>query len=84
MSPTFLAITLNIREKLAEGGNPFKVQDLGLLLSHFIGLLLIAAAIAALFFLILGGLLSSGLPPGEIKPAPRRPDKRLLPLSSAW
>jgi len=52
----FLAVTLNIKEKLVELGDPYKVQNIGLLLSRFIGILLVAAAIAALFYLIMGGI----------------------------
>jgi hypothetical protein len=51
-----LAITLDINQKLIDLGSPFKVQDLGLLLSKFVVLLLMAAGIAAFFYLLLGGL----------------------------
>ena len=52
----FLAVTLNIKEKLVELGDPYKVQNIGLLLSRFVGILLVAAAIAAFFYLIMGGI----------------------------
>ncbi len=54
---TFFAVTLPIGKKLREElGDPYQVQDLSLLLSRLVGLLIMAAAIAAFFYLILGGL----------------------------
>lgn len=52
----FFAIQLKIKEELVALGDPYKVQDLGLLLSRFVSLLLIAAGIAAFFYLLLGGI----------------------------
>jgi hypothetical protein len=53
---TLFAVQLRIMEKLNLLGSPYKVQDLGLLLSRFVGLLLVAAGIAAFFYLLLGGI----------------------------
>lgn len=50
------AITIDINQKLIDLGSPFKVQDLGLLLSKFVVLLLMAAGVAAFFYLLMGGL----------------------------
>ena len=86
---TFLAVELNIQDKLDLLGNPYKVEDLGLLLSRFVGLLLIAAGVAAFFYLLLGGIqwITSGGDKAGIEAAREKITAALIGLAivaTAW
>ena len=86
---TFLAVELNIKDKLDLLGSPYKVEDLGLLLSRFVGLLLIAAGIAAFFYLLLGGIqwITSGGDKAGIEAAREKITAALIGLAivvTAW
>lgn len=52
---SLLAVTIPIGEEL-EKLDTFKIREISPVLSKFIGLLLVAAAVAALFYLLMGGL----------------------------